>query len=494
MAMTRLSVFESYSRADETLAAQIAGDLGEIGLDVWRDQRLSGGQEWWDTILHSIRSADVVVFVVSDNSLDSVPCTRELDYAEALGKRILPIRVDRTTSPKVAPRTLASKEWVDYDAADRSSVLRLMRAVNDLSPAGPLPDPLPDEPDVPLSYTTNLAALVHQAEDLTPAEQHSLFFQLRDGLQSKADREECATLLNRMRLRRELLASVAVEIDRALQDLAKQKSATSSETPPGHQESSNGAAESPPREGQSDGGATPPPQGAVPPFAQPSPHAGQFGSQLSPWQSRPAPRNSGSVGRTLAVVGSVLGVIAVVILAVVLAGGAPDAEAGSGPQANSGGGSNQGSDGGSDGGSDEESNGGSNQEPEAGGPYTYGDDPVLDAQWDSCSTGDFSACDSLYGNSPVGSEYEAFGATCGNRTGDPVDGDCTDLPYPFNYGDNADLDVLWDACAAEDWIACDDLFQYSPSGSAYEWFGATCGLRLDDPVDASCVETYSSAA
>jgi len=45
-----------------------AGDLGEIGLDVWRDQRLSGGQEWWDTILQSIRSVDFFLFVVPARS------------------------------------------------------------------------------------------------------------------------------------------------------------------------------------------------------------------------------------------------------------------------------------------------------------------------------------------------------------------------------------------------------------------------------------------
>ncbi|HEY9377179.1 MAG TPA: toll/interleukin-1 receptor domain-containing protein [Jiangellaceae bacterium] len=485
--MTRLSVFESYSRTDEVLAAQIAADLSEIGLDVWRDQRLSGGQEWWDTILRSIRSADVVVFVVSDNSLESVPCIRELGYAEALGKRVLPVRIDRTTSPKVAPRVLASKEWVDYDSADRSSMLRLMRAVNDLSPAGPLPDPLPEEPDVPLSYTTNLAALVHQVEDLTPADQHSLLFQLRDGLRSKADGEECATLLNRMRGRRELLASVAVEIDRALEDLAKQRTPTSSAAPSETVRERPSGAESPPRDGQSGRDAPPDPsRGTAPPSAQPSPPGGQFVSPPSSWQSAPAPQKSGSAGRTLAIVGSVLGVIAIVVLALVLGrGGSADADS---TQANALGDTNQGS----DGSTVDDSDGGSAAEPEAEVRDTYGDDPDLDVAWDGCSAGDFAVCDSLYYDSPLNSEYETYGATCGDRTTDRMNGDCTTLPFPYIYGDDADLDVLSDACDQEDWIACDDLYQYSPRGSAYEWYGATCGGLLDDPVEAHCAETYSS--
>lgn len=47
------------------------------------------------------------------------------------------------------------------------------------------------------------------------------------------------------------------------------------------------------------------------------------------------------------------------------------------------------------------------------------------------------------------------------------------------YGDNPELDALWDACAADDMQACDDLYFDSPGGSAYEDFGDTCGGRTD---------------
>ncbi|NTW38980.1 MAG: hypothetical protein HGA44_03700 [Cellulomonadaceae bacterium] len=44
----------------------------------------------------------------------------------------------------------------------------------------------------------------------------------------------------------------------------------------------------------------------------------------------------------------------------------------------------------------------------------YGDDAALDALWDQCAAGDGQACDDLYFQAPIGSEYEAFGNTCGN--------------------------------------------------------------------------------
>ena len=44
----------------------------------------------------------------------------------------------------------------------------------------------------------------------------------------------------------------------------------------------------------------------------------------------------------------------------------------------------------------------------------YGDDPFLDALHDDCAAGDMQACDDLYWQSPIGSQYEAFGDTCGD--------------------------------------------------------------------------------
>ncbi len=46
---------------------------------------------------------------------------------------------------------------------------------------------------------------------------------------------------------------------------------------------------------------------------------------------------------------------------------------------------------------------------------SYGDNAALDSLWDSCAAGDLGSCDQLYSQSPVGSDYERFAATCGDR-------------------------------------------------------------------------------
>lgn len=48
-------------------------------------------------------------------------------------------------------------------------------------------------------------------------------------------------------------------------------------------------------------------------------------------------------------------------------------------------------------------------------PFTYGDDLRLDALWSMCALGAGRACDVLWADAPVGSEYERFGVTCGER-------------------------------------------------------------------------------
>jgi hypothetical protein len=53
--------------------------------------------------------------------------------------------------------------------------------------------------------------------------------------------------------------------------------------------------------------------------------------------------------------------------------------------------------------------------PDPQAPGDLGDDEALDALADDCFDGDFSACDQLFFDSPVGSDYEAYGDSCGGR-------------------------------------------------------------------------------
>ena len=58
--------------------------------------------------------------------------------------------------------------------------------------------------------------------------------------------------------------------------------------------------------------------------------------------------------------------------------------------------------------------------------------------------------------------------------------------FPFGYGDDAILDGYEDGCTDGVMDDCDLLFFESPSGSGYEDFGATCGYRLDFWDSGNC--------
>lgn len=57
------------------------------------------------------------------------------------------------------------------------------------------------------------------------------------------------------------------------------------------------------------------------------------------------------------------------------------------------------------------------------GPFNVGDDMYLDELYAGCAAGDGADCDELWEEAPVGSAYEAYGVTCGNR---PEILDCTE--------------------------------------------------------------------
>ena len=128
-------------------------------------------------------------------------------------------------------------------------------------------------------------------------------------------------------------------------------------------------------------------------------------------------------------------------------------------------------------------------------PNAFGDDATLDALYTACMAEDWQACDDLYLQSGIGTEYEAFGDTCGNRTDGSADcvialGGAVDPGNTSgnNYGDNAYLDGLWDACTAENWQACDDLYMQSDVGSGYEAYGDTCGNKYAAGTTDFCVD------
>jgi hypothetical protein len=128
-------------------------------------------------------------------------------------------------------------------------------------------------------------------------------------------------------------------------------------------------------------------------------------------------------------------------------------------------------------------------EHSTGALRVLGDDPHLTDLAVDCHQGDLSACDDLYAESPDGSLYEAYGATCGARINEPTHQLCGDVlvgvPDPVPSTGDDFLDELARQCAAGDLVDCDLLYAEADTNSEAERYGATCGGRLETEEDCA---------
>jgi hypothetical protein len=208
--------FVSYSRRDQARIDPLAKRLNQLGHETWMDDRLSGGQAWWDEILASIRGADALLFAVSETSLESQACSLERGYAKSLGKPLLPVAVE-AIQPQLLPPDLAAIHLVDYSTPGEDAAIQLAGALTRLPAAPALPDPLPPPPPIPVSYLSDLSQKV-LAESLSLDEQRSLVASLEEGLRrSRAqrdpdDHEAALDLLRKLEHRSDLYAETARRI------------------------------------------------------------------------------------------------------------------------------------------------------------------------------------------------------------------------------------------------------------------------------------------
>lgn len=110
-------VFLSYSRRDAEFVDRLEQALSAHGVTVYIDRTaIEHGVDWWERICQLISMSDTVVFVLSPDAVQSEVCTRELEHAIQLGKRLMPV-VCRPLDNAVVPESLAKLNYVHFTAA-----------------------------------------------------------------------------------------------------------------------------------------------------------------------------------------------------------------------------------------------------------------------------------------------------------------------------------------------------------------------------------------
>ena len=120
-----MKIFVSYARVDKPYCIRIIETLHAH--DVWYDQRLYAGQDWWKEILRRLDWSEVFIYLLSPDSVASLYCRRELEIARRLKRDIIPVLINRET---VLPDKMRDWQYVDLcDDLTVENVSQLLNAV-----------------------------------------------------------------------------------------------------------------------------------------------------------------------------------------------------------------------------------------------------------------------------------------------------------------------------------------------------------------------------
>ena len=212
-----MSIFVSYARLDEAVVKTLVQGLEWANREIWFDNDLIGAEVWWVKILENIRQADVVIFALSDNALQSKPCRAELDYAIALDRNVLPIKVGPVQNFRANP--LSALQSIDWRPDDANLAFRIIAAIDQAAKrVKPLPEVLPPEPLMPYAYLISLRSQIESGE-LSPRAQLEAVDELRKAYRDETDPsvdDDILSMLRGLKAKPWATVQTAGEVDAAL--------------------------------------------------------------------------------------------------------------------------------------------------------------------------------------------------------------------------------------------------------------------------------------
>ena len=120
-----MKIFVSYARVDKPYCIRIIETLHAH--EVWYDQRLYAGQDWWKEILRRLDWCEVFVYLLSPDSIASLYCRRELEIARRLKRHIIPVLINGET---VLPDKM--KNWQYVDLSQNLTVENVTKFLNSI--------------------------------------------------------------------------------------------------------------------------------------------------------------------------------------------------------------------------------------------------------------------------------------------------------------------------------------------------------------------------
>lgn len=91
---TQPYIFVSYAHKDSAIVLPILRRMQDQGFRIWYDEGIEPGTEWPEYIAEHLASSDVVLAMISENSIASANCRRELTFAMGRNKRLLALMLE----------------------------------------------------------------------------------------------------------------------------------------------------------------------------------------------------------------------------------------------------------------------------------------------------------------------------------------------------------------------------------------------------------------
>jgi hypothetical protein len=125
-------LFVSYARSDSARVYQVVERLTQAGISSWTDRTLIAGDQWLDELERKLRECCGILAFVSPAFAASRYCGREVQYADALARKIIPFYLAPTELSGALKFVFQGTQHDQLD--DVSRLERLLAAIRRQTP------------------------------------------------------------------------------------------------------------------------------------------------------------------------------------------------------------------------------------------------------------------------------------------------------------------------------------------------------------------------
>ena len=123
--------FISYAREDRSFVRELSDALIARDCEPWVDWDISPAAAWMAELQGAIDAARAFVFVISPDSVASEICCREIEYAVAQNKRLIPV-LYREVDARLVPNAMRDINWIlALDTQDLGALAQSLLQVMD---------------------------------------------------------------------------------------------------------------------------------------------------------------------------------------------------------------------------------------------------------------------------------------------------------------------------------------------------------------------------